>query len=226
MSRTPSQVQAELLALAPPGWIFPADVDSYFAARLLGLGAVISDLQVSSDAMGPQVDPRFAFNLLPDYQRVLGPDPCGRDTSALGFEQQAAIVYQRWTAGGPICAGYFENMAAGLGVDLTIVEVPNWVCGASTCSDQMVPYAENFAIAVNLPATSVTNFECGAATCDDSLGTFIPNLAVCPMTCSAPLHITFFFNYDTAATGSSIALEDGTGSILLEDNAGYILQES
>jgi uncharacterized protein YmfQ (DUF2313 family) len=224
MARTASQMQAELLALAPPGWAFPNDVDEYFAARLLGLGAVISDLEVSSDAMGPQVDMRLAYDLLPDYQRVLGPDPCGQDTSTLGFATQAAIAYQRWTAGGNICAGYFVALAATLGVALTIVEVPNWICGASTCDAQMVPYAENFAIEVDLPPTSLTNFECGASTCDDSLGTFTPSLAVCPLTCGAPLHISFYFKY--LASGSTIELEDGNGGFALEDGGGYILQET
>ena len=196
MARSPLAVQQELLLLSPPGDAFPTSPDSYWGAELLAQATELSLAEVSMEAMLPQIDMRQAFQLLPDYERVLGPDPCGQDYSSLGFGQQAAIAYSRWTAGGNVCAGYFIRLAAALGVTITIQEAPNWVCGGSTCSDQMVPYCENFAISVTLPATSLTNFECGVATCDDSLGLFTPSLVQCPLTCGSPEHITFYFNYE------------------------------
>ena len=195
MSRAPLTVQAELLQLQPPGWTFPSDPDTYDGAKLLGWANELSLVETSMEALLPQVDLRVAYDLLPDYQRVLGPDPCGRDLSALSFGDQAAIAYSRWTAGGTVCAGSLVRIAAALGIAATVTEVQPWICGASTCDDEMAPVGTNFMFVVSLPQSSATYFECGVADCDDSLGTIEESLAQCPIEHAAPLHTLPIFSY-------------------------------
>jgi uncharacterized protein YmfQ (DUF2313 family) len=194
MSRTARDVQAEMLQVQPPGWTLPDDPNTYWGARLLGWASEASRIEGSIEALLPQVDLRVAYDLLPDYQRVLGPDPCGRDLGALSFDDQASIAFQRWTAGGTMCAGALIGIAKSVGVTATITEVTGCICGAATCDSEMVAEGGSFMFIVNLPATGVTNCECGPATCDDSLGLVEPSNAQCPIEHAAPLHTLPIFN--------------------------------
>jgi uncharacterized protein YmfQ (DUF2313 family) len=199
MSRTPAQVQSEMLQLMPPGYPFEGGgfgvTSSYVAARLLAPATEMALAEASMEALLPQVDPRVAFDLLPAYIAVLGPDPCGLDISSLPFAEAAALTYARWTAGGNICAGYFEALAASLGTTCTVTECVCWECGVAGCDDEMVTAPENFVVVFGLPTDSITNWECGVATCDDSLGTFVENIAQCPIEHQVPAHIIPVFSY-------------------------------
>ena len=196
MSRSARAVQAEMFQVQPPGWTFPDDPDSYWGAQLLGWASEAALIEASMEAMLPQVDLRVAYELLPDYQRVLGPDPCGRDLSALSFADQAAIAFTQWTAGGNLCAGTLVRIAAALGVVATVTEAMPWICGASSCDDEMVPAGANFMIGITLPqAEEVTYWECGVATCDDSLGIAAESPAQCPIEHACPVHVLPAFSY-------------------------------
>ena len=203
MSRTPAQVQLGLLRLVPSGFPFEGagalNPDGYVAARLLAPAAELALVEESIEAMLPQVDMRLAFNLLPDYQRVLGPDPCGRDLQALPFAEQAGIAYAAWTAGGNLCAGYYETIALGVGTTVTVTECVCTECGIATCDTEMIPANENFVVQFGLQTDLLTDCECGVSTCDDSLGLVNANPAQCPITHSLPMHIIPVFNYTQAA---------------------------
>jgi uncharacterized protein YmfQ (DUF2313 family) len=195
MARTPDQVQLELLALLTDGWVMPHEVDSYIGAMYLPDADAISSAEASMEALLPEIDPRLAFNLLPDYERVLGPDPCGRDFLALSDADRRALAWQRWTAGGDMCAGYLIAQAAGVGVTITIEEFQTFQCGRAQCGDELVSDPEQFTILVTLPSTRTTIFETGVAEAGDLLGDFTASLAECVVTDQLPLHIVPYFSY-------------------------------
>lgn len=194
--RTPQGVQAEILAVIPSGFAWAeGDADTYEAASFMGLATEASRVESSMEAMLPQIDPRSAPNLLGDFQRVLGPDPCGRDLLALSFSDQASLAWQRWTGAPGAYAGWFIAAALAIGVDMTITEYPTSMCGASVCGDALVPPPQHQSFLVGLPATRVTQAVCGPAQCGDLIGAFTPNLMECVVRAYAPLQTQPYFSY-------------------------------
>ena len=131
--RTPAQVQAGMLAVQPDGMAAGHDPDTFLAARLLPMADAFASIEASMLSMLPQVDPRSAPNLLPDFERMLGPDPCQVGSGITDTQTLANIAWARLTNSGTICAGYFERLAAAIGETITIAEFPASMCGVSVC---------------------------------------------------------------------------------------------
>jgi uncharacterized protein YmfQ (DUF2313 family) len=197
MSRTVDQVAASLAAVRPGGFAMPAEPDSYTAAFDRGPAEELALLEASAEAMLPEIDPLEAFNLLRDYERVLGPDPCGRDLLALTEAERRGLASQRWTAAPTVCAGHFIAAAAVLGITITVEEFPLTSCGDLVCGDdiEMNPSPGHLEFLVTLPATNAWDAICGEATCGDAMGGFTGNLMECVIGRETPLHALAHFNY-------------------------------
>lgn len=196
MSRSPADVLAEILADLPSGWALDHREDGYTAAWLQPLASEISLVEAAMEELTVEVDPRAATYLLPDYQRVLGPDPAGRDALAVTWADQATLAFQRWTAGGDVCAGYFIAQAAAMGETITITENVQSLCGRAVCGSELVPVGQNFAFLVSLPSQRGSYAICGEASCgNSSLGSITPDLAAALISYEAPLHTRPVFSY-------------------------------
>lgn len=197
MSRTADQVADALRQERPGGWAMPSDPDSFNAAHDRATAEEVARIEASAEAMLPEVDPREALNLLRDYERVLGPDPCGRDLLVLTDEQRRGLVYQRWTGAPTVCAGYFVAAGAALGITITVTEFPLTACGAAVCDPgaEMVPSPRHTEFLVTLPATNAWDAICGEAACGDALGGFTGNLMECVISRETPLYARAHFNY-------------------------------
>lgn len=195
MSRTPQQAQAGVMSLMPGGWAFQVDVDSYDGAWALGLGNELSLIEASMESFETELDPGTAVNLLPDYLRVLGPDPYGRDLLAFSEATQALLAHQRWVDAPIICAGYFIDSAADLGIAITIDEFPLPVCGEAVCGDTLLPWLEHCKFLVSLPTNLVWDAICGEAICGDTLGGFTPSVLENFITQKSPLFSRAVFSY-------------------------------
>lgn len=208
--RTPQQVQAEILGNIPTGFAWPdGDPDTYSAARWMGLADALSQVEGSMEAMLPETDPRSAVALLPDYQRVLGPDPCMVDQSSLTTAQQQQLAFQRWTGAGGNYAGWFIAAAAAIGQGITVTEYGPCECGSAACGDELVPVPVNCSVIVTLPSLGAWDAECGNAECGDPLGSFTTSQVECFFKTWGPLGIDVFFSY----VGYPLLL--GTGNSLL-----------
>jgi len=196
MSRTPDQAQGEMLALLPDGWAASADPDTFWGALFRPMAVEWSAIEQSMESYRREIDPRTASNLLPDFERVLGPDPCGRDQLALTDTDRRLLAFQRWTAGGRnICPGYFIDAAAAIGVTMTIEEFPLLMCGQAQCGQSIVTSPNHMTFLVGLPATRTTQAICGQAVCGELLGSFTPNLMECVVRTEAPLFTVPYFAY-------------------------------
>lgn len=197
MSRTPDQVLSGMLAERPVGWAMPGGPDTFMAAHDTAPAAELSRIEASAEAMLAEIDPRSAPNLLRDYERALGPDPCGRDLLALTEAQRAALVYQRWTGAPTVCAGYFVAAAAAMGITITVTEYPLTACGATVCDPSLAltPSPRHTEFRVTLPATNVWDAICGVTVCGESLGGFTGNLMECVIGRETPLFARAHFNY-------------------------------
>ncbi len=195
MSRTADQVAEGLRALRPLGFASAADPDTYVAAHDRATAEEWARLETSAEALLAEIDLRQAVYLLPDYERVLGPDPCGRDQLALTDADRRTLAYQRWTRAATVCAGYFEGMAAELGIALTVQEFPLSYCDTSVCGDELVPWPRHCDFLVTLPATRTWDAICGDAVAADPLGGFTGNLMECVIRAESPLHAAPYFSY-------------------------------
>lgn len=200
LRRGTDDVLAELLALLPPGWVWPRDADTALARVLRGPAEEIARLEAAAAALLAQVDPRTANELLPDYERVLGPDPCGRDLLLTGLDERRRAAHQRWTAGGLQTPAYFEAIAAQLGVpEARVEETVPFVCGVAEAGMELTPPSEIFVWQMHLPATRVIEFEAGGAEAGAPLGEIVPSLVECVIRRLAPAHTSPVFSYLEAA---------------------------
>lgn len=207
-ARTQGAVQAELLALLPPSAALARVPESGIGAYLAGPAAAIAAAEAQAVAFGPEVSPGAAALLLQDYERVLGPDPCGRDLLALSPGDRRALAASRWTMRGGQTPAYFVGLAASLGTAITITEGSLFTAGASVAGDAVAIEGDQFAWAVSLPAARLVDFIAGSAEAGDALGSFDVNLCECVIRLQAPAHTTPVFSYQAPAT-----LYDLTGAL-------------
>ena len=154
MSRSAEQVQADLIAHAPRGWVWPQAAPvakpSLFETLFKPLAKRIAALEETAEAMLEEIDPRTATLLLPDFERVLGPDPCGRDPGTMSLEQRRQLAHQRWTARGGASISYFVGLAAKRGVAIAIVENRVSMADAAVAGDELIESPEQFCWTVEL----------------------------------------------------------------------------
>jgi uncharacterized protein YmfQ (DUF2313 family) len=195
MSRTPAQAQEGILSLAPDGWVFSRDVDDYEAALELATANEWSLVEQTMESFGTEIDPGTAQHLLPDYLQVLGPDPYGRDLLTLPEALQSLLAHQRWVEAPIICAGYFIQAAAEIGITITIDEFPRVPCGVFKAGNTLRPSPQHCVFRVNLPTNLVWKAVCGSFKCGNSLGGFTPSLMENFIRTKAPLFTRAVFSY-------------------------------
>lgn len=186
---------AHLLALSPPGTVFQRERESNWARALAPLAAEHTRVELKAEALVPQVDPGRADDLLPDYERVLGDDPCLGPSATLPLAVRQALARQRWTNRGGATPAFFVGVAAAMGVSITITESDPHPCGALECGDELIPEEGRFEWIVNLPATALVEFEAGATEAGSPLGDLTLSPVECLIRARAPAHTTVYFNY-------------------------------
>lgn len=176
--RTPTQILGELLALVPSGFAWNRDQGGMLAAFLLPWATELARIESFAEQLLTESDPRAADYLLTDYERVLGPDPAGRDLLALTTALRQLIVFQRWTARGGASAAFFIALAASVGITVTIQNITTAKCGVARCgASACVPTPEQYKWIVTTPLVGIDVPYCGAARCGaaNSGGRIIPS---------------------------------------------------
>lgn len=195
MSRSEDQVLDELLGHLPPGWIWRRDRDSLIAALLTPLAGDIAEIEQVAEDMLREVDPRLATVCLPDYERVLGPDPCGRDTSTMSLADRRQLAHQRWTGRGGASRAYFIGLAAKRGVAITISENRVSYAGEMVAGDELVDWPQQFIWTVHLTFTEESLFEAGDGQAGDRLYDLVISDIDCDIRRLKPAHTEVFFDY-------------------------------
>lgn len=195
MTRSADRIRDDLISLLPPGWALG------FRGGVLDavLGAIASGIEaaeISVRTLIGEADPRAADKLLSDFERVLGPDACGRDLAALTISDRRSLVHQRWTSVGGQSRAYFINVAAKLGVTITIEEF--WPSEASMlrAGQPLRPEGCQFVWRVQLPAAiNVRKFRASVGTAGQPLGSFEVSNIECELRRLAPAHTLLVFAY-------------------------------
>ena len=166
------QVLGELLAIADP--LAPTSArDGFWATHLLPVADALSGAEQlwdtccrrgrSAAGAGPGSCP---FRARP------GPDPLGRDQTALTLAARQALAYQRWTFSGGCSPNFYIGMAASLGVTISIETFQDTPCGNTVCGDALAPEGEPPTWQITMPAALVNEAICGVSVCGDCLGKF------------------------------------------------------
>ena len=199
MSRPRDQVQAGIVSNAPRGWVWPHCAQgappSLFETLFKSIAAGTADIELTAEQMMEEIDPRTATLLLPDFERVLGPDPCGRDPLTMSLEQRRLLAHQRWTARGGASIPYFVALAARRGVAISIVENRVTVADAAQAGDELVESPEQFAWTIELALLGETVAKVDEAQAGDLLLDIILSDVECDIRRAKPAHTEVAFRY-------------------------------
>lgn len=196
MSRTLEAVKAEQSALWPIGWIWPRDEDDSLIAVLREpLARGIAEAEATMEALVAELDPRLATVLLSDFERVLGPDPCGRDISTLPIAERRSIAHMRWTARGGQSRAYYEQLAAARGVKIKIIENELSRVDEMRVDCELIEPPEQFIWTVLVALTNDQLFRTGDSTAGDRLYDITLSDIECDIRRTKPAHTEVVFRY-------------------------------
>jgi uncharacterized protein YmfQ (DUF2313 family) len=111
----------QLKQLLPLGQAWNLEPTSNLSKLLTGVADECARIDGRGVTLFAEADPRTAFELLTDWERVLGlPNPCVTTEQSLA-QRRAAVLAQLISLGGQTPA-YFIEIAAALGYAVTIAE--------------------------------------------------------------------------------------------------------
>lgn len=196
MTRPVDDVRAEMIALLPDGWLWPKrQQDTLLAALLEPLAGEISLIEQTAAAMIDELDPRSATLCLIDYERVLGPDPCGRDTSTMSLGDRRQLAHQRWTARGGASRQYFIDLAAKRGVTIAIEENLVTMADAAVAGDELIETPEQFIWTVSLALLGEVVAKADESQAGDLLLDIVLSDVECDIRRLKPAHTEVVFRY-------------------------------
>jgi uncharacterized protein YmfQ (DUF2313 family) len=159
----------------------------------------IADIEAGAEATMIETDPRSANNFLADFERVLGPDPCGRDAGGLWVGDRQRLAHQRWTATGGQSIPYLVQLAAKLGVSITIEEFWPSRAGAMRAGRPVRREGCQFVFRVHIPGlVTVVNLKAGVGRAGQKLGSFQISSIECDLRRVKPAHTQITFAYGEA----------------------------
>lgn len=187
---------AQLMALLPPGPALPREPGCRLERLFWPMAEEFARLDARAESLLRETDPGAAEEMLADYERVLGEDPCIGPAGRLPIEVRRALAHQRWTARGAATPAYFIGLAAALGVGITITESQPFECGVSSCDDELIAEAGRFEWIVTITAPALLmEFEVGVADVSTPLGDFARSPVECLIRRAAPAHTSVYFSY-------------------------------
>lgn len=185
--RALTAIAASLWGKRPPGWVLRKR-DGVLGAVFGAFAEPIADAERDAALLIDEMDPRSAVRLLPDFERVLGPDPCGRDLASITLDQRQRLAHQRWTARGGQSIPYFMAIAARLGATVVIEEFWPSKAGVLCAGQSLIAEGEQFTWRVRTNLIASWLFRAGANVAGDPLGGFELSSLDCEFRRLKPAH--------------------------------------
>jgi len=188
----------------PKGWAWRVGKGSIFASLLDSISNEPCRIEERGDAFLEEMDPRTTFEMLDNWERLLGiPDDCTPAGNPSLFERRVRVL-QKLTTGGGQSKAFFQLIASQLGYDASIIDVVNFKdfrVGAATVGQSLTNGTianQNgwaFTFRVQAPATLFRRFRVGQATAGDRLLNVQNETLECVMRKFAPAHVTVLFGF-------------------------------
>lgn len=193
--RSTEAVLAELVSLLPRGRAWARSRSSDLVRLFVGLGAAIARLEARVAELAAEINPLTATRLLADFERCLGPDPCGLDSAGGSLGRRRLHAWRRWVWRGGQSIPFFVALAAIYGVTVTITTARTTQVGVIQAGDELVESPEQFVWTVGLPFVGETDAIVGDLVCGDYLGDILLSPIECLFRRYAPAHTVVVFNY-------------------------------
>ncbi|WP_454067999.1 YmfQ family protein [Brucella anthropi] len=194
MTRPQSSILASLIGKLPRGFAL-GKREGVLDAILDSIAQVLMQAEADAENLMDEIDPRTANALLPDFERVLGPDPCGRDLGNQTLEQRQRRAHQRWIAKGGASIPYFIQMAASLGHTIEIEEFWPSNIGVLHAGQSLIAEGEQFTWRVKLQLISEWIFRTGVNQAGQTLGGIELSDIECELRRLKPAHTQLVFSY-------------------------------
>lgn len=207
------QYGAMLQNLLPWGIAWPRHHTKNLSKLLLALAHELACVHSRALDLIREADPRTTSEMLPDWEKAFGlPSQC---TGPLGTDEERRLaVLTRLTEVGGQSPEYFEELAASLGFDVTVVEYQPFQVGRSQVGDALTNGQQPFQVGLSTVGQALTNnvdwlftwaiessdittrsFVVGQGTAGDPLRTWGNGLLECVLGNAAPAHTLLLFLY-------------------------------
>lgn len=194
-ARSSDTVLADILSLLPLGRAWARNRASDLAKVLRALASGIARIEATVGGLAAEINPATATDLLDDFERVLGPDPCGLDDTSGALSVRRLQAWRRWTAKGAQSPAYFIALAAIYGIAITITTYRPVVCGDELGEQLLINSPEQFVWTVQLALTWEREAICGDQVCGEYLGEIGLSPVECLIRRYAPAHTIVVFEY-------------------------------
>ncbi len=189
---TQQQALDGALAKLPPGWAWVRDPDSNWGRTLTPMAQEQVRFEQRAEAMLTEATPSTSTELLPDYERVLGPDPCLAASPAT-LQERRGSVHLRWVRTGGAARRDYIALAAALGYTITIDEFRPTRSGQMRSGQRLRGQRVQWTWRINLPRTRPVRFRSGRSRAGDRLMTFGLPWLQCQLSQNTPAHTFLVF---------------------------------
>ncbi|MCB2190359.1 MAG: DUF2313 domain-containing protein [Deltaproteobacteria bacterium] len=182
-----------LQGLLPTGSVWPRDPEATLTKLLAAWAAELARVDERGDDLVDEADPRTAFEMLTDWERVCGlPGTC-HDT-AEGLAQRRAAVTNQLTFRGGQSRAFFISLAAALGYQIGIEEFKPLRAGDLAGSPA---YGADWAFAwrVRGPEASTVSVLRAGGGAGERLRDWGNDLLECEISRRCPAHTNVLFAY-------------------------------
>lgn len=194
MSRSRPSILSSLIGKLPRGFALGAR-GGVLDAILDAVARLLVEAEAGAGQMMSEIDPRSSNALLPDFERLLGRDPCGRDLGNQTLAQRQRRAHQRWIAHGGASIPYFVKLAESLGHTIEIEEFWPSRAGVLHAGERLIPEGEQFTWRVKLKLISQWLFRAGINEAGEPLGGFELGDIECELRRLKPAHTQVVFSY-------------------------------
>jgi len=193
-----SRFRAFMINHWPQGRAWNRESGSLFFETNEGIGVELSRVESRAKDLLEETDPRKTFELLEDWEAMLGiPDECSSLEGTIA--ERIAVVLRKLTArgGNTFSKEFLIALAATLGYTITIEEpgVDLFRCGISRCGDRLYGVLWLFWIQVITDTFVLDVFRAGTNRAGDRLRTFENTELECVIDNAVPAHISVQYIY-------------------------------
>lgn len=186
---------AHLQALLPPGAAWTREREAQLTQLLRALAEELARVDTRVADLLREADPRTAFELLTDWEELVGlPDPCA--PIAATVQERRTAVHAKLVASGGQNRQYYIDIAAALGVEIGITEFFPFRVGYSAVGDPLASDdAWRHTWQVDAPETVIKHFAVGKSAAGEPLRSWGNALLECAIGRRKPAHTEVLFAY-------------------------------
>lgn len=193
-----------LRRLFPSGWAWDRinDSDSTLYKLIDSLAIEYCRIHDRANQLIKEVDPRTTFELLEDWERLLGlPDSCDPDEDKSLEERRTRVVQILTTRGGQN-EQFYKELAANFGFSVDVISAedqPPFLVGQARAGDRLTNGNWKYAFIIKAPAEFLIRFKVGQSTVGQPLVKIGNNTLQCLMEKHKPAHTVVLFSFGDGA---------------------------